>query len=240
MKVGNESRLDHITWAWFLVRPLFTCSPKSTRPWNLLRAGQLYDPMALLHWQPPNFQILISGQVLNDTAIPEDCLSVMLNVESLCTNINNDDGLKALLTEWVDIFFSASWVCTGACFASISATLFLGLLEKDFVQHNVFCDKIKWWRCYIENMLFWTISKQELFCAFQNTNNRNIKFCTEYSSNSIIFLDVNIWKGEYGQLHTTVLQESMFWMLIKSKILSECAHELGSLLDLKFFIKRKG
>lgn len=63
------------------------------------------------------------------------------------------------------------------------------------------------------------------FCAFQNTNNRNIKFCIECSSNSITFLDLNISKGEYGQLHTTVLQESTFWMLIKSKILSECAQK---------------
>lgn len=73
--------------------------------------------------------------------------------------------------------------CTGACFASNSADLFLGLWEKDFVHHNIFSDRIKWWGCYIENILFWTSSEEELilFCAFQNTNNRNIKLCIEYS-----------------------------------------------------------
>lgn len=41
----------------------------------------------------------------------------------------------------------------GVGFAPTYANLFLGLWEKDFIYHNNYSEKIKWWGRYIDETL---------------------------------------------------------------------------------------
>ncbi len=90
-------------------------------------------------------------------------------------------------------------------------TFFLGLWEKNFVYCNSYSDKIKWWGRYIDDIfLIWSGSYEELlqFYDHLNNNDRNVKLCMEHSKTTINFLELTIFKGKDGKLHTTVYRKT--------------------------------
>ncbi len=58
--------------------------------------------------------------------------------------------------------------------------------------------------------LIWSGSYEELlqFYDHLNNNDRNVKLCMEHSKTTIHFLDLTIFKGKDGKLHTTVYRKT--------------------------------
>lgn len=88
----------------------------------------------------------------------------------------------------------------GSKLAPSFASLFCGHFEHDIVfngDRNPHLTNISSWKRYIDDIfLIWRGSADELehFRDFLNTNNYNLKFTMEYSSNRISFLDILVQK----------------------------------------------
>ncbi len=109
------------------------------------------------------------------------------------------------------LYIQVQSTAMGACFAPNYANLFLGLWEKNFVYCNSYSDKIKWWGRYIDDIfLIWSGSYEELlqFYDHLNNNDRNVKLCMEHSKTTINFLELTIFKGKDGKLHSTVYRKT--------------------------------
>ncbi len=106
------------------------------------------------------------------------------------------------------------------CFFSVSH-LFI-LLNYDFIFHlhkfihepvnNPFKSKILLWKRYIDDIFFvWTGTAEELmdFLGFINSTTDFLRFTMEYSTQKINFLDLTIYKNEFGGLDTTIYRKPL-------------------------------
>ena len=85
----------------------------------------------------------------------------------------------------------------GAKFAPACANLVMSGLEERLLEASV--DKPLVWMRFIDDVFFiWTQGEEKLklFINFLDSSHDNIKFTSEYSRETISFLDVQVTKGE--------------------------------------------
>lgn len=101
----------------------------------------------------------------------------------------------------------------GASFAPQYACLFMGWWEEKFIHNihnNKFISNLTFYGRYIDDILILFKGSVEDLLSFHNyvnTTNPAIKFSIDYSSSSIHFLDLNIYRDEDGSIHTTVFRK---------------------------------
>ena len=163
---------------------------------------------------------------IEQTALPHDCLLVTLDVASLYTNISHEDACQTIsqafannptpylpplpiviqLLQFVlknnvfsfngEYYLQLHGIAMGTKLAPALATLYLGLIEEEFLTHRVFKPKI--WLRYIDDIfLIWTEGRQALdtFIEDLNTLKPRIKFTADISDTHATFLDVKVFKG---------------------------------------------
>ena len=102
----------------------------------------------------------------------------------------------------------------GSCFAPTYSINYLGYWEERFVLNpaNPWFHSITYYGRYIDDLLFiFDGSESQLleFHKYLNSLNENIKLTIEYSQQTINFLDLTIFKDEFGKLHTTIFRKEM-------------------------------
>ena len=84
----------------------------------------------------------------------------------------------------------------GTKLAPVYANIFMGALEHTILSHATL--KPSYYKRYIDDIfILWPHSEADLkkFLLYINTLHPSIKFTSEYETNKITFLDVNIYKG---------------------------------------------
>lgn len=99
-------------------------------------------------------------------------------------------------------YLQGTGVAIGAKFAPSLAGLFMALWENDKL-FSLDEPRLLFWHCYIDDAFFlWKGDEGSLhtFMTQLNTNNWEIKFTYEYSSTSVNFLDLVIFKEQSSLL----------------------------------------
>lgn len=167
------------------------------------------------------------------TSTSKDSYLVTLDVNSLYTNIPNEEGintiknllqrkhnkLKSVITAFLwliltlnnFIFNSANYlqragVAMGTKCAVIYANLFMSYFEDTYI-YKLLMNKCPFYKRFIDDIfLLWngTLHELKVFLEELNQLHPTIKFTAKYSKTSIEFLDTKVYKSENGKLHTTL------------------------------------
>lgn len=162
---------------------------------------------------------------IRNTKPPNNCLLITLDVESLYTNIDNNQGLQAISeilrdnpqpnrpdTEFLelieiclnnnDFHFNGQWflqiygTSMGKKFSPHYADIFMAHFENRALSK---CHKPPhtYFRYLDDIFIIWTHTREDFQQFFLTFNNHNpsIKFKATIESNAITFLDVTIFKG---------------------------------------------
>lgn len=162
---------------------------------------------------------------ISELKIPKDAKLITLDVDSLYTNINNNDGIKAVanmlknnpglnrpdkqLLELLelsllnnDFIFNGQWylqifgTAMGKKFAPNYANIFMAEWEQEALDK---CDKkpLLYLRYLDDIFIIWTHSDEDFQSFFRTLNEHHdsIKLKSSVSDSSIDFLDVTVFKG---------------------------------------------
>ena len=168
---------------------------------------------------------------LSQVKIPENAYLITLDVESLYTNINTEQGIEAikLMTQTYpnqerpdkemleliniclnnnDFIFNKEWflqiygTAMGKNFSPRYADIFMAIFEKQALTK---CNKkpLVYFRFLDDIFLVWIHTLQEFRDMLEvfNNHNKTIKFKANIDIFSITFLDVTIYKGKRFQQH---------------------------------------
>ena len=171
-------------------------------------------------------------------ALPSHALLVTLDVASLYTNIPHQEGITALeeaLNSRADLTPPTDNLChliklilstnsftfnkeyylqvlgtaMGTCMAPSYANLFMGKLEREFLQTQ---DKVPlvWWRYIDDVFIMWTHGEEPLHLFVENLNSYHmtIKLTATWSSEEIIFLETPVYVKN-GRLETDLYVKPM-------------------------------
>ncbi len=144
-------------------------------------------------------------------------------VISLRSDLVPSSDFLLKLTDWMshnngflfmdEMYLQKLGVPMGSCFPPNYACLFLSFWEKEHVLNpvNPFHRCITWYGRYIDDiLLIFDGNENQLldFHKYMNSINKNIRLSIDYSQHSNNFLDLTIFKGSDGQLHTTLFKKS--------------------------------
>lgn len=168
---------------------------------------------------------------LSQVKIPENAYLITLDVESLYTNINTDQGIEAirLMTQTYpnqerpdkemleliniclnnnDFTFNKEWflqiygTAMGKNFSPRYADIFMAIFEKQALAK---CNKkpLVYFRFLDDIFLVWIHTLQEFtdMLGIFNNHNKTIKFKANIDKLNITFLDVTIYKGKRFEQH---------------------------------------
>ena len=161
--------------------------------------------------------------ILSSTHIPENCILLTLDIESLYTNLSHDECIEALheifddlddpiypfIIDLIDyclrhndfqfgnrLFRQILGTQMGAPFSPELSNLIVSRFEKKLFAMNIKLPKF--WKRFLDDVFaIWTYSLEELdnFLDILNSISPFIQFTLEKHHSSIDFLDVTVFKG---------------------------------------------
>lgn len=261
------------------IRPIVSCTNGPTHT-----ASSYIDALLQPYMRSVPSFVLNSLEIINtlaDNSYPPFTYLATLDVESLYTNITHEraistfsrlfrdrpnfvfllDLLKYVLHNNVFSFDGTMYrqVCglaMGTKLAPALATLVMAEVEEQFLTEQAL--KPSLWRRYIDDiLLLWPHTKIDFQTFFSRLNDHTpkIKFTCNFSSTSVDFLDLTIYKNNNfsttGKLRTSIYYKptntftyshaTSYWHpnTLKSIALGECIRALRNTDNEKAYIKRK-
>jgi hypothetical protein len=167
-----------------------------------------------------------------DKKLSSDSLLITLDVESMYTNIDHDEGLKAVKNAFSDcnkdpkfiaimellelslkgndfefdnkLFLQISGTAMGQKYAPHYADIYMAEFEKEALDKCQF--KPDCYYRYLDDILIWPhgLDAFNTFLDVFNSHRPSIKFKSEISSNSVNFLDTTLYRGKDSTLQSKV------------------------------------